>query len=252
VQLDKTRIAIRERPPVDVLDLALRICRVYAMPLLAAFSLGIAPMMLFNGWLLAGYVELDLEFGFAGEYLFYMVLLVVLETPLATAPATLYLGKALFTERPQAGTVAREFLRALPRLLLHQGLLRIWHLRSSYLNELILLEHNVQRSRVKALHRGPEHDVAARWFGQAAVGGIMLGSLWCSIYLARVMLLSQWHWEFDRPMYTLYFPLALWAVVSYFTVVRFLSYLDLRIRREGWELELTMRAERDRLMRHSK
>jgi hypothetical protein len=32
-------------------------------------------------------------------------------------------------------------------------------------------------------------------------------------------------------------------VAAYFSVVRFLSYLDLRIRHEGWEVELLMRAE---------
>ena len=43
--------------------------------------------------------------------------------------------------------------------------------------------------------------------------------------------------------------MSLWIVVGFFTVTRFLSYLDLRIRREGWEVELLMRAERDRLIR---
>jgi hypothetical protein len=38
-------------------------------------------------------------------------------------------------------------------------------------------------------------------------------------------------------------PLCLWLVAAYFSVVRFLSYLDLRIRHEGWEVELLMRAE---------
>ena len=41
-------------------------------------------------------------------------------------------------------------------------------------------------------------------------------------------------------------------VASYLTVVRFFSYLDLRIRREGWEVELVMRAERAQLARHWK
>jgi len=31
-------------------------------------------------------------------------------------------------------------------------------------------------------------------------------------------------------------------VAGYFSVVRFLSYLDLRIRREGWEVELIVHA----------
>jgi hypothetical protein len=44
-------------------------------------------------------------------------------------------------------------------------------------------------------------------------------------------------------------PVVLWIVGGYMTVVRFLGYLDLRIRREGWEVELTMRAEAARLAR---
>jgi hypothetical protein len=42
---------------------------------------------------------------------------------------------------------------------------------------------------------------------------------------------------------------AFWLVTVYFTVARFLSYLDVRIRNEGWEVELLLRAERARLTR---
>jgi hypothetical protein len=79
---------------------------------------------------------------------------------------------------------------------------------------------------------------------------VLFASIWLSIFFVRWMLLSRWEWGFDQAMFTLYFPLALWLVVGYFTVVRFLSYLDLRIRREGWEVELLMRAERTRLVKH--
>ena len=54
-------------------------------------------------------------------------------------------------------------------------------------------------------------------------------------------------WEVS--IYTFHYPLALWLVVGYLTVVRFLAYLDLRIRREGWEVELMMRTEAARLTR---
>ena len=43
------------------------------------------------------------------------------------------------------------------------------------------------------------------------------------------------------------YPACLWLVVAFLAVVRFLSYLDLRIRHEGWEVELLMRAEALRL-----
>ena len=55
----------------------------------------------------------------------------------------------------------------------------------------------------------------------------------------------------DDAKFTIYFPLALWIVVGAGSVARFLSYLDLRIRREGWEVELLMRAEEANLTRSS-
>ena len=54
------------------------------------------------------------------------------------------------------------------------------------------------------------------------------------------MLLFDWEW--GPVMLHLCFPVTLWLVAGYFAVVRFMCYLDLRIRREGWEVELIMRA----------
>jgi hypothetical protein len=259
LQFDNTRIAVRERAYVDVLDLALRVTRIYAGHLLAALAAGIVPVALLNWWLLSGLGNLELDPLFPLDYMFCMVLLVLFEAPLATAPATLYLGKAVFTERPDPREIAQEFRRSLAQLLLCQVLLRLWYLRWSYLNEVILLERNrlwrrkgggestLERARV--LHSGEGGDLVARAFLVIVVGGLLFASIWLSMYSVRVILLGQWEGEFDRPMYTFYFQLALWIVVAYFTVVRFLSYLDLRIRREGWEVELIMRAERARLVR---
>ena len=56
-------------------------------------------------------------------------------------------------------------------------------------------------------------------------------------------------WEWNGVVFTFYYPLALWIVVGFFAVARFLGYLDLRMRREGWEVELMMRAEAARLER---
>jgi hypothetical protein len=254
---DNTRIAVRERAYVDILDLALRVIRVYAGPLLVAFAAGILPVALLNAWLLAGYAEGDFEIGFPLQYMFYMALLVLFEAPLATAPATLYLGKAVFTQSPDARQIAVELRRSLVQLLVCQVLLRLWYLRYSYLNEVILLERNRLRQkrgggdstlgRARVLHLGEGGDLVARASAVVFVGGLLLASIWLSMFSVRVILLGQWEWIFDGPMYTFYYPLALWIVVAYFTVVRFLSYLDLRIRREGWEVELIMRAERARL-----
>ena len=273
LQLDKTRIAVREREYVDVLDLALRVIRVHAGPLVLAFAAGVAPMLLLNGWLLAGYAEFDFEWTFPFVYPFYMVLLIFLEAPLATAPATLYLGKATFTDRPEPREILREFRDSLAQLLLYQGLLRVWHFRWTYLNEVILLDRNPMRRRAaggmstlersRVLHRVQNVDPASRALPALIVGGTLFIAIWASIFIVRGMLLGQWglvgflwalasgqwEWSFLKPMFTFYFQLSIWIVVCYFTVVRFLTYLDLRIRREGWEVELWMRAERARLVR---
>ena len=42
-------------------------------------------------------------------------------------------------------------------------------------------------------------------------------------------------------------PLSIWIGVAIAATIRFLAYLDARIRQEGWEVELMIRAEASRL-----
>jgi len=288
LQLDNDRIAIRERNYVDILDLSLRVIRAHAWPLTLALALGAAPMMLLNHWILADYWEPDFDSGPPVVYLSYMVLLVLWEAPLATAAATLYLGRAEFTQRPQVGPIAMDFLRSLPQLLFYQVLLRtamvpmvigrllllppeltaiLWlpamvawfllFIKWPYLNEVILLERNPARRknkqgtssfrRCRSLHADWGGNLMSRWLGSLTVGGLLLVSFWGSIWIGLAMLTNEW--APDDATFTFYFPLALWLVVGASSVVRFLCYLDLRIRREGWEVELLMRAEEANLTR---
>ena len=191
-----------------------------------------------------------------------MILLVLWEIPLATSLATLYLGEAVFLARPSARTIARNFFRSLPQLLWHQGVIRAllmpevltWFVPFAiwpYLSEVILLERNPFRSRQRGeltsfrrsmvLHEGNSGDLFARWLLAVMFGVMLWASLWLTMQILAGMLLSEWKW--DGLTFTLYYPLAMWLVAGYFTVARFLGYLDLRIRREGWEVELMMRAE---------
>ena len=101
--------------------------------------------------------------------------------------------------------------------------------------------------RRSALHGGYVGELFVRWIGSLAAGTALFLSLWLSLWSGFGMLLNEWTW--GKVVLTVYFPLALWLVVGYLTVVRFLGYLDLRIRREGWEVELMMRAEGARLAR---
>lgn len=268
MQLDRNRIIIRERGLLDLLDLGLFVVRAYAGPLVIALVVGVLPAMVLNAWLLADVTERELNEPFPSAYLWWMLLLVIWETPLVTGLATLYLGEAVFTERPRVGSMVSLFVRSLPQLFVFQVVVRgllipmvlTWFVPFAvwpYMNEVILLERNplwrhragqmTTFRRSRALHGNSVGDLFGRWMATTAFGVMLFVALWVSMQLLVGILVGQWEW--DGLTYTLYYPLALWIVVGYFTVVRFLGYLDLRIRREGWEVELMMRAEGDRLSR---
>jgi len=274
LQLDQHRIAIRERSFLDLLDLGLRVVREYAAPLTAWLAVGVLPLAAFNAWLLSDFPS-QIDAGQMVQYLVLVTLLVVYEAPLALAPVTLFLGQALFTQRPRWQGILRQWLGSLPQLILYQGLLRIFFLFRTYVNEIILLERNPVRrrgvhgkstyARCRALHAGEGGELFGRWFISLSLAALLLIALWGSLLTIREMLQSsveggpgemigmffQDELETDLSVVALWYPLVLWAVLGYFAVVRFLAYVDLRIRREGWEVELVMRAERDRLTRRT-
>lgn len=53
----------------------------------------------------------------------------------------------------------------------------------------------------------------------------------------------QWGWIVDW----IVLPIVFWTLGAFATVFRFLCYLDTRIALEGWEVELLMRAEANRI-----
>jgi hypothetical protein len=53
-------------------------------------------------------------------------------------------------------------------------------------------------------------------------------------------------WESGLVMDAIIYPVCLWAVASWMTVLRFLFYMNSRIRSEGWEIELRFKAEAER------
>ncbi len=258
MQFDRTLIVTRERDYLDILDLALCVVRRFAGPLSLSLAAGVAPFVVLNAWLLAGYSDQDFELGYPPIYLLLMTLLVLYEIPLATAPATIFLGEAVFAERPGPSQIARTFWRGLPQMFLFQGLLRWWFWTWPYFSEVILLEQNPLRAkdsrqlstlqRSKSLHGGNAGDLFSRIFFALGLGSLLFLSIWVSMLIVFNSLLGEWEW--GNPQFLWLYPLALWLVVGFFAVVRFLSYLDLRIRREGWEVELLMRAEQTRLTRN--
>jgi hypothetical protein len=267
MQFDGNRLVIRERGLLDQFDLALFVIRAYAGPLILALAAGILPAAAFNAWLLFDLVDPRFNETVPTDYLIYMFLLIIWEIPLATAPATLYLGVSVFQANPSPAQLAKSFLQALPQLIWHQVIVRALFVPlvismalpctvCPYLNEVILLERTPLRSREgqpatyrrsKFLHSGNFGDLFARWVLALGSGALLCASLWFTLEILAGLLFHAWgesQWDF-----VVFYPLAMWVVVGYFAVVRFLGYLDLRIRREGWEVELRMRAEGARLSR---
>ena len=301
MQLDRTRLAIRERGLLDTIDLALHVTRDFVGPLAIASLLAIVPLALLNyalvGWMAPVEPETPWDIG---RYWWSMTVLIYLEAPLASIFVVAYLGPALFLEKRTLRQIAGDVLRYTPQLLLCQGLLRgllvawglyllvdrveagpveflfipivlLWSTAMRafrpYINEIVLLEKNPLRARhdntitmgkrSTHLHGPYSGDLLVRWVGGALVALLLVGlALATAIVLEGVligvwpfagMLTDDFSWNMDWALLHIIYPASLWLIVAFMSVVRFLSYLDLRIRHEGWEVELLMRAEALRL-----
>lgn len=128
-----------------------------------------------------------------------------------------------------------------------------------YVSEVLLLERVALNSgRSGALHRPVAGELLWEAIVLAAVGGVLSLSVTLVALLAWGVLLNDWPlvhlpdtdtlgWNLSGLKLHVVYPLSLWLVAVYLAVVRFLRYLDLRIRNEGWEVELRLKAEGRRL-----
>jgi hypothetical protein len=298
VQLDKTRIAIRERDLPELMDLSLQVMREFAKPLFLTFALGAVPLAIVNQFLIHWTGDIDYRDELPWNYLLWMSLLVFVEAPLASIFATAYLGEAMFHERPRIRDILRGVAQQWAGLLWCIVILRgpalaiflaamldpfeetvsvylvfmillavgagILRATRPYIAEIVLLEKNplgwalsasrksdpakttiAQRSA--ALQSASSGDLIGRWLGTAAAAFALVTAIQCTFWFATGVFLNDWSWGWV--MTEVFAPLSMWLVACYLTVVRFLSYLDLRIRTEGWEVELRLRAEAARLTR---
>ena len=289
MQLDRTRISVRERSGIEILDMALHVIRAYFRPWWQSMLLGALPFMIINSALLWG-LWLDPDDDFPWRYVWLMGLLIFIEAPCASAVLTTYLGAAVFEEGINVRKATTETLQRWPQLLWCQGIVRgvlpalalvllsrqsaevnwfidafaivvltlyVIALRAfrPFINEIILLERNPLRAksaqaitagkRSKYLHDPSAGDLVVRWMGAAIVGTLMAFAAVQMLTVASGVFFGYWSWGWF--MLHVGYPLGLWISVSFISVVRFLTYLDLRIRHEGWEVELRLRAEAVRL-----
>jgi hypothetical protein len=313
VQLDKTRLAIRERGMIDTYDLTLHVLRQFGPRLIPALLLGIVPLALVDHFLLWSMIAPTSNVSYDGPEDFFRVIFdrytwqylvqVFYQAPIATIFAEAYLGGAVFNHEKSWGEIFREVFavwqRPSPRgprqvgplvaLVLCQGLLRgtlialalpllAWGdeinygyevvipilmffpvalLRSvrPYINEIIVLEKNPLWSRTAPmtvgrrsanLHNASWGELLGQWLGACLVAIVLFQMVFWSLWLVYMIMFGDTDVAGWVPQMVLR-PIALWSVVAFLGVARFLSYLDLRIRQEGWEVELLVRAEAARL-----
>jgi hypothetical protein len=98
--------------------------------------------------------------------------------------------------------------------------------------------------RSRLLHGPISGDLIGRFFLASILLGLLALALFAgSVYLSQTLTnSSQWTWFTALIL----LPCSLWSVAGFSTLMRFLSYLDSRIRLEGWEVELMLRAEAQR------
>ncbi|TWT84523.1 hypothetical protein CA13_60020 [Planctomycetes bacterium CA13] len=120
-----------------------------------------------------------------------------------------------------------------------------------FMPEILLLEQCPLRSssdsvitagrRSKSLHQPMASDLAGRYLAVSFVLFFLFLSVLYTLVWARGIATSNWDW--DLVFLLGIFPAALWIIAGVSVVVRLLNYLDTRIRLEGWEVELAVRAE---------
>lgn len=123
-----------------------------------------------------------------------------------------------------------------------------------YVTEILLLEKTPVRARGPGrinfarrstnLHNGGS-DLFGRFITELFFLPLMFLAIYSALNLIDEAVALQSSWEF--PLRSIYYSAALWITAGFAAVVRFLSYVDLRIRQEGWATELKMRAEGIRL-----
>ncbi len=120
-----------------------------------------------------------------------------------------------------------------------------------FASEMLLLEKTPVRTsqpgeisfarRSKSLHGSSGSDL----FGRLIVSSVFLVPLTLSFFSAFVTVDSTLNLQANSEvsLFAYYWIAALWMTAGFAAVVRFLSYVDVRIRQEGWAVELRMRAE---------
>ncbi len=248
MKLDLLSVVVRERSLAELFDLGLLLARRHAVDLVVLGGLGALPFAALDWWLFA---QTDPEHW---GTLYWFAVLVAAEVPLATAPITAYLGDAMFSRRASRRDALRTVAARLPALLafgLWRGLLALLPVLviayPAHVVEVLLLERPPLRGafrRANDLAGNRRGDLAGHLIAGWA---ILVGGVCLSVFaIAELVKLLFWGFGSDGGVLRWLHPahpaihVLIWPIIAYLAVVRFLAYIDLRTRREGWEVDLEL------------
>ena len=125
-----------------------------------------------------------------------------------------------------------------------------------YLPEIVLLERHPLRGRKtnqvtvgkrnQMFHRFGHSNTFSRSLGSAMISILLAGSIAHGALFLNGVFLSNWRWS--PTLVNVAFPASVWLAAAFSMVMRFLNYLDVRIRDEGWEIDLRLRSEANRII----
>lgn len=254
MRLDEVHLAIRPRTILECLDLAFRLWGRHFLGLSIAAAIGIGPMI----WLQLRFLD-----DFNDDSIIYLMLGLA-GAPWVTMPIMIYLGQITFSRRFSLRQATRTAFGAFPSFLLYEGLLRLIcifivvlspmvFIGMYYLSPILLLERpSLGRvwGRRTAMNSRNLGRVISFWVTDLMI--LVVGTYGLGNFLRGLS--SLWNDRFNTsefmiggrdPIDHLDWEglLAFWLVMAFLAVFRFITYLDCRIRREGWDVELKLRAE---------
>jgi len=261
--LDRHFIVIRKRTVGELFDLTLAVLRTEGLRVLGWLSVFVVPLAFINHavlkWLADSWFVLDIEepawplfycFGYLG--------LVALETPFASSLVMIYLGKRVFTadSRPSKSEVLVAWVEALPQLVIYTIFLVPLILVYDCLPEIVALERSpffrgrkdqiTTYKRLKNFHRDRFGEQFIMLFPLFLFWIILAPTLAIAVYYVLYLGVGPFV-KYAGLYYAIGVPVVCWTVTLFLLVFHFLRYIDMRIEREGWDVELVFRTERSRM-----
>lgn len=254
MNLGELSISIRERSVAEVFDLAILVCRKYCCQLLSLALISMTPWIALNMFLFLYTTNSDEAHSGAMQILIYAIILA--EIPIMTAAITLFLGNVLFDGNISLRYCLGQAWKRSFQLLLYGCMRPLLFLSPAHQCEVIMLEQltgSQARKRGFRLLSGWRND----YLGHLCLSVIICYLCMCTaavlidnciaifthaqspIINVNDFLTSSFYMMSFQDSILSY--ICLIPLLIYFTVVRFLSYINLRTVREGWSTELHLK-----------